>query len=131
MAAMAALPLDLSASACPLIVGDTSLSGDASVGWDSLLAAAVDEDDGGAAPPAGLVAFFSFSYTEYTCSKFWVPMAWDTAALSAGSTPKVSDMQFTAMSTESLSSACRVPSVRHVERKSQIASARRCLDVVA
>jgi hypothetical protein len=57
-------------------------------------------------------------------------MAWDTAALSLGSTPKASPMQLMAISTLSFSSACRVPSVSDVERKSQIASARRCLDVV-
>lgn len=57
-------------------------------------------------------------------------MAWETAALSDGSTPKASLMQLMAMSIESLSSACRVPSVSDFERKSQMASARRCLDVV-
>ena len=40
-------------------------------------------------------------------------------------------MQLMAISMESFSSACSVPSVREVLRKSQIASARRCLEVVA
>lgn len=39
-------------------------------------------------------------------------------------------MQLMAMSIESFSSAVRVPSVSEVERKSQMASARRCLGVV-
>lgn len=58
-------------------------------------------------------------------------MAWERASLSEGSTPKAPLMQLMAISISSLSSACRVPSVRDVERKSQIASARRCFDVVA
>jgi hypothetical protein len=58
-------------------------------------------------------------------------MAADRAALSVGSTPKASEMQLIATSMLSLSSAWRVPSVSEVLRKSQIASARRCLDVVA
>lgn len=58
-------------------------------------------------------------------------MAVETAALSVGSTPKASPMQLMAMSIESFSSAWRVPSVREVERKSQMASARRCFGVVA
>lgn len=53
--------------------------------------------------------------------------AW-TAGLSAGSTLKDSAMQLMATSMESLSSAVRVPSVDDVERKSQMASARRCLE---
>ena len=60
-----------------------------------------------------------------------MPTAWETVALSEGSTPKASPMQLMAMSTESFSSAWRVPSVSEVERKSQMASARRCLGVVA
>ena len=57
-------------------------------------------------------------------------MAADMAALSVGSTWNASEMQLTATSIESLSSACRVPSVNDEDRKSQIASARRCLEVV-
>jgi hypothetical protein len=57
-------------------------------------------------------------------------MADCTAALSEGSTLKDSLMQLMAMSIESFSSAVRVPSVSEVERKSQMASARRCLGVV-
>lgn len=58
-------------------------------------------------------------------------MASDTAALLEGSTLKDSAMQLMATSMESWSSAGSVPSVTEVDRKSQIASARRCLDVVA
>lgn len=58
-------------------------------------------------------------------------MASDTAALLEGSTLKASAMQLTATSMDSCSSAGRVPSVTEEDRKSQIASARRCLDVVA
>lgn len=58
-------------------------------------------------------------------------MASATAALSVGSTLKDSAMQLTATSMDSWSSAGSVPSVTEVERKSQMASARRCFDVVA
>ena len=58
-------------------------------------------------------------------------MASETAALSDGSILKDSAMQLIATSIESWSSAGRVPSVTDVDRKSQIASARRCFDVVA
>lgn len=58
-------------------------------------------------------------------------MAWETAAWSEGSTPKASPMQLMAMSIESFSSAWRVPSLSDLERKSQIASARRCFVVAA
>lgn len=53
--------------------------------------------------------------------------AW-TAEESVGSTLNDSAMQLMATSMESLSSAVRVPSVVLVERKSQMASARRCLE---
>lgn len=56
-------------------------------------------------------------------------MAEATAAGSEGSTLKESAMQLMATSMESLSSAVRVPSVVEVVRKSQMASARRCLEV--
>lgn len=46
-----------------------------------------------------------------------------------GSTLKDSEMQLMATSMESLSSLVRVPSEAAVVRKSQIASARRCLFV--
>ena len=63
-------------------------------------------------------------------SKLWEPTAERTAALSAGSTLNDSAMQLMATSTESLSSAAvRVPSDAEVLRKSQMASARRCLEV--
>jgi len=55
----------------------------------------------------------------------------ETAAWSVGSTLKASPMQLMATSIESFSSAWRVPSVSELERKSQMASARRCLGVVA
>lgn len=58
-------------------------------------------------------------------------MASETAALLEGSTLKDSAIQLTATSIDSWSSAGSVPSVTEVDRKSQIASARRCLDVVA
>lgn len=58
-------------------------------------------------------------------------MASATAVLSVGSTLKASAMQLTATSMESWSSAARVPSVTEVERKSQMASARRCLEGLA
>lgn len=54
--------------------------------------------------------------------------AW-TAAVSVGSILKDSAMQLTATSMESRSSAVRVPSLVEAERKSQMASARRCLEV--
>lgn len=57
-------------------------------------------------------------------------MASDTAALSVGSILKDSAMQLTATSMDSWSSAGSVPSVTELVRKSQMASARRCLDVV-
>lgn len=55
-------------------------------------------------------------------------MASAKAFLSVGSTLKASAMQLTATSTESWSSAERVPSVTEVVKKSQMASARRCLE---
>jgi len=58
-------------------------------------------------------------------------MAEDMAALSVASTLKHSDMQFWAISMLSASSELRVPSFRELDRKSMIASARRCLVVVA
>ena len=48
---------------------------------------------------------------------------------SVGSTLKDSEMHDWATSMDSRSSSVRVPSVREVERKSIIASARRCLVV--
>lgn len=53
------------------------------------------------------------------------PTASETAALSAGSTLKASAIQLLAISMLSASSAVRVPSLREVERKSIIDSARR------
>ena len=60
-----------------------------------------------------------------------MPMAEETAEGSDGSTLKDSPMQLMATSMLSLSSPERVPSVKEVDRKSQIASARRCFVVVA
>lgn len=60
-----------------------------------------------------------------------MPVAAETAAGSVGSTLKDSPMQLMATSMLSLSSAERVPSVREVDRKSQMARARRCFVVVA
>lgn len=69
------------------------------------------------------------SYLLKTWRRVWGPTALFTAASSAASTLKDSAMQLMATSMESLSSAVRVPSVVEVERKSQMASARRCLGV--
>lgn len=56
------------------------------------------------------------------------PMASVMWALLVGSTWKVSAMQEVAISTDSLSSGVRVPSLREVERKSIMARARRFLE---
>ena len=58
----------------------------------------------------------------------WPPMASCIAALSLGSTWKVSAMHDCATSMLSASSGERVPSLRDVERKSIIARARRFLE---
>jgi hypothetical protein len=123
---MAALPLDLRDSASFFW---------ASEGSEMLEEAAGDAEE--AAAPAAAAegleegfegAGFAASYVLKTWRRLWGPTALFTAALSEGSTLKDSAMQLTATSMESLSSAVRVPSVVEAERKSQMASARRCLE---
>lgn len=123
---MAALPFDLRDSASFFWASEAS--------GTEAEAAAGDEVEAEDAAAAGVEALaeeeeeeLEASYLLKTWSRVWGPTALFTAASSAGSTLKDSAMQLTATSMESLSSAVRVPSVVEVERKSQMASARRCL----
>lgn len=126
---MAALPFDLRDSASFFWASEGS--------GTEAEAAAGDEVEAEDAAAAGVEALaeeeeeeeLEASYVLKTWSRVWGPTALFTAASSAGSTLKDSAMQLTATSMESLSSAVRVPSVVEVERKSQMASARRCLGV--